>query len=34
MNTSAEKLKYETPALVRRERLNTIVASTTSGPPT
>lgn len=34
MNTPAEKLKYETPALVRRERLNTIVATTTSGPQT
>lgn len=27
-----EKLKYETPQLIRRERLSTIVAATTSGP--
>jgi hypothetical protein len=31
MNTSNEKLKYETPVLIRRERLSTIVAAAPSG---
>jgi len=32
MNTNLTKADYEAPTLIRRERLNTIVAGSTSAP--